>query len=107
MIEDINKNRVRLGFKPITGSKNIQYLNMFMQEATCLLTLKQWNTQYRVIKKGEKSTTLRGATTRKNSDGEEETRYYNFRVFDITQTREMTPEEKQKYIERQDKKLKA
>lgn len=85
-IETINKNRVNLGYKPITGDKNIMEVETLLPNATCLLTYKQWQKEGRQVKKGEKSFTLKGATIKKEKDGSEKTNYFRFNVFDISQT---------------------
>lgn len=85
-IEKINENREKLGYKPITGEKNIMELELLLPNATCLLTYKQWQKEGRQVKKGEKSFTLKGATIKKEKDGSEKTNYFRFNVFDISQT---------------------
>ena len=102
-IETINKNRVEYGFKELTGAKNISEIEMLLPNATCLLTYKQWNKVGRIVNKGEKSFRLKGAKKFKNKKGEEETKYYNFCVFDKSQTHLMNDEEKSKYEEKQNK----
>jgi len=99
-IETINKNRTQNGYKAITGAKNINELEMLMPDATYLLTFKQWNKEHRVIIKGQHGFKLRGARTYKNKKGKEETKFYQFTVFDISQTREMTLEEIEKYTDK-------
>lgn len=88
-IETINKNREKLGFKPITGSNNKEELEILLPNATCLLTYKQWQSVGRQVMKGEKSFTLKGAKHFKNKKGEEETKFFRFNVFDISQTQKI------------------
>lgn len=99
-IETINQNRTQNGYKAITGSKNKEELELLMPNATYLLTFKQWNKEHRVVIKGQHGFKLRGASTFKNKKGDEETKFYNFTVFDISQTRPMTDEEIEKYNEK-------
>ena len=106
-IETINKNRVELGFKELTGAKNIEELELLCPDYTCVLTFNQWNSKGRVVIKGEKSFRLKGAREVKNKKtGEKETKFYQFCVFDVSQTREMTEDEIEAYKEKQAKKQK-
>lgn len=87
-IDKINQNRAKLGLKPITGSKNLELIGIFMPEATCLATFKQWQKAGRKIIKGQKSLHLKGANYKTDEKTGEPvlTGYYNFCVFDYAQT---------------------
>lgn len=99
-IETINKNRKEYGFKELTGDTNIGNIEILLPNATCLLTYKQWQSVGRVVNKGEKSFRLKGAKKFKNKKGEEETKFYNFCVFDESQTHIMDKEETKAYEEK-------
>ena len=90
-IETINRNRKELGFKELTGDKNIMLIETLLPNATCLLTYKQWRSVGRQVMKGEKSFTIKGANHFKNKNGEDETKFYKFCVFDYSQTKEIEP----------------
>ena len=94
-IEEINQNREQYDFKSISGDKNIMLLETLAPKASFILTYNQWLEMKRTVCKGEhKLLQLKGANKYKNKKTNvEETKYYNFNVFDITHTRELTEEE--------------
>lgn len=94
-IELINNNREKLGYKPITGIKNVESIENWNENSELVLTFVQWKKEGYKINKGAKSVQLKAPLMKKDKDTGDYVptgKYRFFRVFDISQVTKITGE---------------